>query len=156
MEIALLIFNYFCLSCLCALHCHFVFLQLWTDGELSIPDEEGALENGQPLGSGQVLSSSQVSLPALAELESGPAPGEPCSYEVLPTTEIMDGTGNILWTLWCRYCKLFITSFWLLTFGVQPWEILAEDKRSSVEKELTTCRLSLDASWEILTDLVWK
>ncbi|XP_030338312.1 phosphatase and actin regulator 1 isoform X6 [Strigops habroptila] len=62
------------------------------DGELSIPDEEGALENGQPLGSGQVLSSSQVSLPALAELESGPAPGEPCSYEVLPTTEIMDGT----------------------------------------------------------------
>ncbi|KAM9022345.1 phosphatase and actin regulator 1 isoform 4-T7 [Guaruba guarouba] len=62
------------------------------DGELSIPDEEEALENGQPLGSGQVLSSSQVSLPALAELESGPAPGEPCSYEVLPTTEIMDGT----------------------------------------------------------------
>ncbi|XP_008942899.1 PREDICTED: phosphatase and actin regulator 1 [Merops nubicus] len=62
------------------------------DGELSIPNEEGALENGQPLGSGQVLSSSQVSLPALAELESGPASGEPCSYEVLPTTEIMDGT----------------------------------------------------------------
>ncbi|KAM6375571.1 phosphatase and actin regulator 1 isoform 1-T1 [Alca torda] len=62
------------------------------DGELSITNEEGALENGQPLGSGQVLSSSQVSLPALAELESGPAPGEPCSYEVLPTTEIMDGT----------------------------------------------------------------
>ncbi|KAM6444897.1 phosphatase and actin regulator 1 isoform 1-T1 [Rhynochetos jubatus] len=62
------------------------------DGELSIPNEEGALENGQPLGSGQVLSSSQVSLPALAELESGPTSGEPCSYEVLPTTEIMDGT----------------------------------------------------------------
>nr|XP_025960568.1 phosphatase and actin regulator 1 isoform X3 [Dromaius novaehollandiae] len=62
------------------------------DGELSIPNEEGALENGQPLGSGQVLSSSQVSLPALAELESGSASGEPCSYEVLPTTEIMDGT----------------------------------------------------------------
>ncbi|XP_054237933.1 phosphatase and actin regulator 1 [Indicator indicator] len=62
------------------------------DGELSIPNEEGALENGQPLGSTQVLSSSQVSLPALAELESGPASGEPCSYEVLPTTEIMDGT----------------------------------------------------------------
>ncbi|XP_009473701.1 PREDICTED: phosphatase and actin regulator 1 isoform X1 [Nipponia nippon] len=62
------------------------------DGELSIPNEEGALENGQPLGSGQVLSSSQVSLPALAELESGPVSGEPCSYEVLPTTEIMDGT----------------------------------------------------------------
>ncbi|XP_059671243.1 phosphatase and actin regulator 1 [Gavia stellata] len=62
------------------------------DGELSIPNDEGALENGQPLGSGQVLSSSQVSLPALAELETGPASGEPCSYEVLPTTEIMDGT----------------------------------------------------------------
>ncbi|XP_009882483.1 PREDICTED: phosphatase and actin regulator 1 isoform X1 [Charadrius vociferus] len=62
------------------------------DGELSIPNEEGALENGQPLGSGQVLSSSQVSLPALAELESGPTSGEPCSYEVLPTAEIMDGT----------------------------------------------------------------
>ncbi|KAM6135382.1 phosphatase and actin regulator 1 isoform 1-T1 [Pterocles gutturalis] len=62
------------------------------DGELSIPNDEGALENGQPLGSGQVLSSSQVSLPALAELDSGPASGEPCSYEVLPTTEIMDGT----------------------------------------------------------------
>ncbi|XP_041905145.1 phosphatase and actin regulator 1 isoform X2 [Corvus kubaryi] len=60
------------------------------DGELSIPNEEGALENGQPLGSG--LSSSQVSLPALAELESVPASVEPCSYEVLPTTEIMDGT----------------------------------------------------------------
>ncbi|KAM9199809.1 phosphatase and actin regulator 1 isoform 2-T2 [Mergus octosetaceus] len=62
------------------------------DGELSIPNDEGASENGQPLGSGPVLSSSQVSLPALAELESGSAPGEPCSYEVLPTTEIMDGT----------------------------------------------------------------
>ncbi|XP_039242595.1 phosphatase and actin regulator 1 isoform X2 [Pipra filicauda] len=62
------------------------------DGELSIPNEEGALENGQPLGSGQVLSSSQVSLPALTELESVPASVEPCSYEVLPTTEIMDGT----------------------------------------------------------------
>ncbi|TRZ25404.1 hypothetical protein HGM15179_001722, partial [Zosterops borbonicus] len=60
------------------------------DGELSIPNEEGALENGQPLGSG--LSSSQVSLPALAELDSVPTPVEPCSYEVLPTTEIMDGT----------------------------------------------------------------
>ncbi|NXK64335.1 PHAR1 regulator, partial [Sylvietta virens] len=60
------------------------------DGELSISNEEGALENGQPLGSG--LSSSQVSLPALAELESVPTSVEPCSYEVLPTTEIMDGT----------------------------------------------------------------
>uniref|UniRef100_A0A8C6ZIF5 Phosphatase and actin regulator n=1 Tax=Nothoprocta perdicaria TaxID=30464 RepID=A0A8C6ZIF5_NOTPE len=62
------------------------------DGELSLPNEDGALENGQPLGSAQVLSSSQVSLPALAELESGSASVEPCSYEVLPTPEIMDGT----------------------------------------------------------------
>lgn len=111
-------FNFFSASYLHVFCCHSAFLQLWTDGELSIPNEEGALENGQPLGSGQVLSSSQVSLPALAELESGPTSGEPCSYEVLPTTDIMDGTGNVLFTLWCRYSKLFETSFWLLTFGV--------------------------------------
>ncbi|XP_065254404.1 phosphatase and actin regulator 1 [Emys orbicularis] len=55
------------------------------DGELSIPNE-GSLENGQ------ALSSSQISLPGLAELDSGSASGEPCSYEVLPTTDIMDGT----------------------------------------------------------------
>ncbi|TFK09164.1 ras-specific guanine nucleotide-releasing factor RalGPS1 [Platysternon megacephalum] len=55
------------------------------DGELSIPNE-GSLENGQ------ALSSSQISLPGLAELESGSVSGEPCSYEVLPTTDIMDGT----------------------------------------------------------------
>ncbi|XP_074843772.1 phosphatase and actin regulator 1 isoform X1 [Carettochelys insculpta] len=55
------------------------------DGELSIPNE-GSLENGQ------ALSSSQLSLPALAELESGSASGEPCTYEVLPTTDIMDGS----------------------------------------------------------------
>ncbi|XP_044862052.1 phosphatase and actin regulator 1 isoform X3 [Mauremys mutica] len=55
------------------------------DGELSIPNE-GSLENGQ------ALSSSQISLPGLAELESGSASGEPCSYEVHPTTDIMDGT----------------------------------------------------------------
>uniref|UniRef100_K7F9C5 Phosphatase and actin regulator n=2 Tax=Pelodiscus sinensis TaxID=13735 RepID=K7F9C5_PELSI len=55
------------------------------DGELSIPNE-GSLENGQ------ALSSSQLSLPALAELESGSASGEPCAYEVLPSTDIMDGT----------------------------------------------------------------
>ncbi|XP_048695809.1 phosphatase and actin regulator 1 isoform X2 [Lepidochelys kempii] len=54
------------------------------DGELSIPNE-GSLENGQ------ALSSSQISLPGLAELESGSASGEPCTYEVLPTTDIMDG-----------------------------------------------------------------
>ncbi|XP_039381152.1 phosphatase and actin regulator 1 isoform X1 [Mauremys reevesii] len=55
------------------------------DGELSIPNE-GSLENGQ------ALSSSQISLPGLAELESVSASGEPCSYEVHPTTDIMDGT----------------------------------------------------------------
>ncbi|XP_067424491.1 phosphatase and actin regulator 1 isoform X2 [Emydura macquarii macquarii] len=55
------------------------------DGELSIPNE-GSLENGQ------ALSSSQVSLPTLVELESGSASGESCTYEVLPTTDIMDGT----------------------------------------------------------------
>ncbi|XP_032649179.1 phosphatase and actin regulator 1 isoform X2 [Chelonoidis abingdonii] len=55
------------------------------DGELSVPNE-GSLENGQ------ALSSSQISLPGLAELESGSVSGEPCSYEVLPTTDIMDGT----------------------------------------------------------------
>ncbi|XP_043362960.1 phosphatase and actin regulator 1 isoform X4 [Dermochelys coriacea] len=54
------------------------------DGELSIPNE-GSLENGQ------ALSSSQISLPGLAELESGSTSGEPCTYEVLPTTDIMDG-----------------------------------------------------------------
>lgn len=74
------------------------------------------MENGQPLGSG--LSSSQVSLPALAELESVPASVESCSYEVLPTTEIMDGTGNFLFMLWCRSSKLFDTSFLLLVFDV--------------------------------------
>uniref|UniRef100_A0A8D0G3H4 Phosphatase and actin regulator n=1 Tax=Sphenodon punctatus TaxID=8508 RepID=A0A8D0G3H4_SPHPU len=56
------------------------------DGELSIPNEEGSLENGQ------ALSSSQASLPTLSELESCSASGEPCSYDVLPTSEIMDGT----------------------------------------------------------------
>lgn len=40
------------------------------------------------------MGSSQASLSSLAELESGSASGEPCTYEVLPTTEIMDGTGN--------------------------------------------------------------
>lgn len=117
MELAGFIVNSFCIL-LTVLCCCSAFFQLWTDGELSIPNEEGALENGQPLGSGQVLSSSQVSLPALAELESGPASGEPCSYEVLPTTEIMDGTGNTFSALWSRYSKLFRTSFWLLAFGV--------------------------------------
>uniref|UniRef100_A0A8C8RTZ4 Phosphatase and actin regulator n=1 Tax=Pelusios castaneus TaxID=367368 RepID=A0A8C8RTZ4_9SAUR len=55
------------------------------DGEFSIPNE-GSLENGQ------ALSSSQLSLPTLAELNGSSAPGEHCTYEMLPTTDIMDGT----------------------------------------------------------------
>ncbi|KAH0617918.1 hypothetical protein JD844_016662 [Phrynosoma platyrhinos] len=56
------------------------------DGELPIQNEEGSLENGQ------ALSSSQISLPALSELEPCSASGDSCTYEVLPTPEIMDGT----------------------------------------------------------------
>uniref|UniRef100_A0A8C6XS18 Phosphatase and actin regulator n=1 Tax=Naja naja TaxID=35670 RepID=A0A8C6XS18_NAJNA len=56
------------------------------DGELSIQNEEGSLENGQ------ALSSSQVSLQALSELEPCSISGDSCSYEVLPNHEVMDGT----------------------------------------------------------------
>ncbi|XP_063154968.1 phosphatase and actin regulator 1 isoform X1 [Candoia aspera] len=56
------------------------------DGELPIQNEEGSLENGQ------ALSSSQVSLPALSELEPCSVSGDSCTYEVLPNPEIMDGT----------------------------------------------------------------
>ncbi|XP_008107048.1 phosphatase and actin regulator 1 isoform X4 [Anolis carolinensis] len=56
------------------------------DGELPIQHEEGSLENGQ------ALSSSQISLPALTELDQCSAPGDSCTYEVLPNPEIMDGT----------------------------------------------------------------
>ncbi|XP_058032633.1 phosphatase and actin regulator 1 isoform X2 [Ahaetulla prasina] len=56
------------------------------DGELSIQNEEGSLENGQ------ALSSSQVSLQALSELEPCSISGDSCSYEVLPNPEVMDGT----------------------------------------------------------------
>uniref|UniRef100_A0A8D0BRC3 Phosphatase and actin regulator n=1 Tax=Salvator merianae TaxID=96440 RepID=A0A8D0BRC3_SALMN len=56
------------------------------DGELSIQNEEGSLENGQ------ALSSSQASLPALSELEQCSVAGDPCTYEALPPPEIMDGT----------------------------------------------------------------
>uniref|UniRef100_A0A8D2LYU4 Phosphatase and actin regulator n=1 Tax=Varanus komodoensis TaxID=61221 RepID=A0A8D2LYU4_VARKO len=56
------------------------------DAELPIQNEEGSLENGQ------ALSSSQASLPALSELEPCSASGDSCTYEVLPTPEIMDGT----------------------------------------------------------------
>ncbi|XP_028593548.2 phosphatase and actin regulator 1 isoform X4 [Podarcis muralis] len=56
------------------------------DGELSIQNEEGSLENGQ------ALSSSQASLPALSELDPCSASVDSCTYEILPTPEIMDGT----------------------------------------------------------------
>ncbi|KAM6455217.1 phosphatase and actin regulator 1 isoform 2-T2 [Liasis olivaceus] len=56
------------------------------DGELPIQNEEGSLENGQ------ALSSSQVSLPTLSELEPCSVSGDSCTYEVLPNPEIMDGT----------------------------------------------------------------
>ncbi|XP_007488002.1 phosphatase and actin regulator 1 isoform X6 [Monodelphis domestica] len=56
------------------------------DGELSISSEDGSLENSQS------LSSSQLSLPALSEMEPVPMPRDPCSYEVLQPSDIMDGT----------------------------------------------------------------
>ncbi|KAI4552656.1 hypothetical protein MJT46_017307 [Ovis ammon polii x Ovis aries] len=56
------------------------------DGELSISNEDDSLENGQS------LSSSQLSLPALSEMEPVPMPRDPCSYEVLQPADIMDGT----------------------------------------------------------------
>ncbi|EPY82902.1 phosphatase and actin regulator 1 isoform 1-like protein [Camelus ferus] len=55
-------------------------------GELSISNEDDSLENGQS------LSSSQLSLPALSEMEPVPMPRDPCSYEVLQPSDIMDGT----------------------------------------------------------------
>nr|XP_056710171.1 phosphatase and actin regulator 1 isoform X1 [Euleptes europaea] len=58
------------------------------DGELPIQNEEGSLENGQ------TLSSSQVSLPALSELEQCSASGDSCTYDMHPTPEIMDGTAS--------------------------------------------------------------
>ncbi|XP_006891671.1 PREDICTED: phosphatase and actin regulator 1 [Elephantulus edwardii] len=56
------------------------------DGELSISNDDDSLENGQS------LSSSQLSLPALSEMDPVPMPRDPCSYEVLQPADIMDGT----------------------------------------------------------------
>ncbi|KAM4687658.1 phosphatase and actin regulator 1 isoform 2-T2 [Discoglossus pictus] len=53
------------------------------DGELQ--NEEGMMENGQAVGTGQ------SSLPIITELESSSG-SETCAYEVLPTSELMDGT----------------------------------------------------------------
>lgn len=64
------------------------------DGELSISNEDDSLENGQS------LSSSQLSLPALSEMEPVPMPRDPCSYEVLQASDIMDGPGNDIAEAW--------------------------------------------------------
>lgn len=69
-------------------------LFLPTDGELSISNEDDSLENGQS------LSSSQLSLPALSEMEPVPMPRDPCSYEVLQASDIMDGPGNDMAQAW--------------------------------------------------------
>ncbi|CAH6801363.1 Phactr1 [Phodopus roborovskii] len=53
--------------------------------KLSISNEDDSLENGQS------LSSSQLSLPALSEMEPVPMPRDPCSFEVLQASDIMDG-----------------------------------------------------------------
>ncbi|XP_029446533.1 phosphatase and actin regulator 1 isoform X6 [Rhinatrema bivittatum] len=58
------------------------------DGELSIPNEEGALENGQAHGS------CQTSLPAISELDPASTSGDSCTYEMLPNTDLMDGTDS--------------------------------------------------------------
>ncbi|KAM8966952.1 phosphatase and actin regulator 1 [Pelodytes ibericus] len=54
------------------------------DGDLQ--NEEGMMENGQPVGTGS------SSLPSITEMESTSVSGETCAYEVLPTSELMDGT----------------------------------------------------------------
>nr|DBA24557.1 TPA: hypothetical protein GDO54_012194 [Pyxicephalus adspersus] len=54
------------------------------DGDLQ--NEEGMMENGQP------ICTSPSSLPVITELESSTVSGDTCAYEVLPTSELMDGT----------------------------------------------------------------
>ncbi|KAM9308885.1 phosphatase and actin regulator 1 [Gastrophryne carolinensis] len=54
------------------------------DGDLQ--NDEGMLENGQPMGN---VSSG---LPIITELESSTVSGDICAYEVLPTSELMDET----------------------------------------------------------------
>ncbi|XP_063307786.1 phosphatase and actin regulator 1 isoform X2 [Pelobates fuscus] len=54
------------------------------DGDLQ--NEEGMMENGQPVGTGS------SSLPIITEMEPTSVSGETCAYEVLPTSELMDGT----------------------------------------------------------------
>ncbi|KAG9479245.1 phosphatase and actin regulator 1 isoform X2 [Eleutherodactylus coqui] len=52
------------------------------DGDLQ--NEEGMMENGQPIGT------PSSSLPVITELDS--SSGDTCAYEILPTSELMDGT----------------------------------------------------------------
>ncbi|KAM4029371.1 phosphatase and actin regulator 1 isoform 2-T2 [Anomaloglossus baeobatrachus] len=55
------------------------------DGDLQ--DEDGMMENGQPIGT------PSSSLPVITELDSSSGvSGDTCAYEVLPTSELMDGT----------------------------------------------------------------
>ncbi|XP_041423681.1 phosphatase and actin regulator 1 isoform X2 [Xenopus laevis] len=54
------------------------------DGDLH--NEEGLMENGQAVSSGS------SSLPIITELELTSMAGDTCAYEVLPTSELMDGT----------------------------------------------------------------
>lgn len=54
------------------------------DGDLQ--NDEGMMENGQTIGTGS------SSLPVITELESSTVSGDTCAYEVLPTSELMDGT----------------------------------------------------------------
>ncbi|XP_018123287.1 phosphatase and actin regulator 1-like isoform X4 [Xenopus laevis] len=56
------------------------------DGDLH--NEDGLMENGQGVGSGS------LSLPIITELESTSMAGDTCAYEVLPTSELMDGTDS--------------------------------------------------------------
>ncbi|KAJ7338536.1 hypothetical protein JRQ81_012438 [Phrynocephalus forsythii] len=63
-----------------------VLKEIFDKDELPLQNEDRSLENGQ------ALSSSQLSLSALSELEPCSSSGDSCTYEVLPTPDIMDGT----------------------------------------------------------------
>uniref|UniRef100_A0A8C5WD58 Phosphatase and actin regulator n=1 Tax=Leptobrachium leishanense TaxID=445787 RepID=A0A8C5WD58_9ANUR len=56
------------------------------DKDGGLQNEEGMMENGQPVGTGS------SSLPIITEMEPTSVLGETCAYEVLPTSELMDGT----------------------------------------------------------------
>ncbi|XP_069586901.1 phosphatase and actin regulator 1 isoform X7 [Ranitomeya imitator] len=57
------------------------------DGDLQ--NEEGMMENGQPMGTPSSC------LPVITELDSSSGvSGDTCAYEILPTSELMDGTDS--------------------------------------------------------------